>query len=90
MTEKVGQEVEIRVKDDGVGIQTAVAARVYEPFFTTKEVGKGTGQGLAMARSTIVDRHGGSIRFESAPGVGTCFFIRLPLEPSSVHALERS
>ncbi|MES1183232.1 MAG: ATP-binding protein [Myxococcales bacterium] len=90
MTEKVGQEVEIRVKDDGVGIPAEVAARVYEPFFTTKEVGKGTGQGLAMARSTIVDKHGGSIRFESAPGVGTCFFIRLPLEPSSVHALERS
>jgi signal transduction histidine kinase len=90
MTEKVGQEVEIRVKDDGVGIPAEVAARVYEPFFTTKEVGKGTGQGLAMARSTIVDKHGGSIRFESAPGVGTCFFIRLPLEPSSVHTLERS
>ncbi|HEX2871102.1 MAG TPA: ATP-binding protein [Polyangiaceae bacterium] len=90
MTEKVGQEVEIRVKDDGVGMPAAVATRVYDPFFTTKEVGKGTGQGLAMARSTIVDRHGGSIRFESEPGVGTCFFVRLPLEPSPIQALERS
>lgn len=90
MTEKVGQEVEIRVKDDGMGMATAVATRAYDPFFTTKEVGRGTGQGLAMARSTIVDKHGGSIRFESEPGVGTCFFIRLPLEPSPVHALERS
>lgn len=80
-TKKIGEEVEIRVKDDGVGIPTALASRVYEPFFTTKEVGKGTGQGLAMARSAIVAKHGGSIRFETTPGVGTCFFIRLPLTP---------
>lgn len=89
-TEQIGHEVEIRVKDDGVGIPSAVATRVYEPFFTTKELGKGTGQGLAMARSTIVDKHGGSIRFESMPGVGTCFFIRLPLAASPNLALAGS
>jgi signal transduction histidine kinase len=87
-TERVGPEVEIRVQDDGIGIQTGIASRVFEPFFTTKEVGKGTGQGLAIARSAIVDKHGGSIRFESAPGAGTCFFIRLPLAPSSVLPLD--
>lgn len=87
-TEMVGQEVEIRVKDDGVGIPAGVAPRVYEPFFTTKEVGKGTGQGLAIARSAIVDKHGGSIRFESQRGVGTCFFVRLPLTPAPALMLE--
>ena len=78
-TELLADEVEIRIKDDGAGIPPSVAARIYDPFFTTKPVGKGTGQGLAIARSVIVDKHSGSIRFESEPGKGTCFFVRLPL-----------
>lgn len=78
-TELVGEEVEIRIQDDGAGISPAVAARIYDPFFTTKPVGKGTGQGLAIARSVVVDKHSGSIRFESEFGKGTCFFVRLPL-----------
>jgi two-component system, NtrC family, sensor kinase len=77
----VGDEVELTVRDDGAGIPEEVAARIFEPFFTTKPVGKGTGQGLAMAWSVIVDKHGGTLRFESARGSGTCFFIRLPLHP---------
>lgn len=83
-TEVVGDEVEIRIRDDGAGIPKAVAARIYDPFFTTKPVGKGTGQGWAIARSVIADKHAGSIRFESEPGRGTCFFIRLPLRPTPV------
>ncbi len=75
-----GDEVEIRVRDTGVGIPEGIRARVYDPFFTTKPVGKGTGQGLAIARSVVVDKHGGSMRLETDEGVGTCFFIRLPLE----------
>jgi signal transduction histidine kinase len=55
---------------------------MFELFFTTKPVGRGTGQGLALARSVIVDKHGGAIRFETAVGQGTTFTIRLPLNPT--------
>jgi len=78
-TKAVGAQVEVRVADNGVGIPEAVRARVFEPFFTTKEVGKGTGQGLAIAYSVVVDKHGGSISFETEVGRGTTFIIRLPL-----------
>ena len=53
--------------------------RIFDPFFTTKEVGKGTGQGLAIARNVIVDKHGGTLRFETELGQGTTFYIRLPI-----------
>lgn len=85
-TQLLSDEVELRVQDDGAGIRSEVASRVYDPFFTTKPVGKGTGQGLSIARAVVVERHGGSLRFESAPGEGTCFFIRLPLHPSAARA----
>lgn len=78
-TQLIGKEVELRVRDNGAGIPTTVAHRVYDPFFTTKPVGRGTGQGLAIARSVVVGKHGGSIRFESERGIGTCFFVRLPI-----------
>jgi len=69
---------EIRIQDTGSGIPEDVRARIFDPFFTTKEIGKGTGQGLAIARSVIVDKHGGSIHFETEEGQGTTFVIRLP------------
>jgi signal transduction histidine kinase len=69
----------MRVSDTGCGIPEAARARVFEPFFTTKEVGKGTGQGLAIAYSVIVDKHGGSISFETEEGRGTSFVVSLPL-----------
>ncbi|HZO91988.1 MAG TPA: ATP-binding protein, partial [Chthonomonadaceae bacterium] len=71
--------VEIRIADTGTGIPEAVRPRIFDPFFTTKEVGKGTGQGLAIARSIIVDKHGGTLEFETDIGRGTTFIIRLPL-----------
>jgi PAS domain S-box-containing protein len=71
--------VEIRIQDSGTGIPKTVQSRIFDPFFTTKEIGKGTGQGLAIARSVIVDKHGGSIHFETEEGKGTTFIIRLPL-----------
>jgi signal transduction histidine kinase len=71
---------EVRISDSGTGIPEHVQPRIFEPFFTTKEVGKGTGQGLAIARSVIVDKHGGTITFETRQGVGTTFIIRLPLK----------
>jgi PAS domain S-box-containing protein len=71
--------VEVAIADSGSGIPESARNQVFDPFFTTKEVGKGTGQGLAIARSVIVNKHGGTLRFETECGKGTTFFIRLPL-----------
>jgi signal transduction histidine kinase len=76
--------VEIRVRDTGTGIPPEAQGRIFDPFFTTKEVGKGTGQGLSIARSVIVDKHQGSIVFETEPGRGTTFIIRLPYNGKAV------
>lgn len=73
-----GDKVEIHVKDDGAGIPESIKQRIYDPFFTTKSVGKGTGQGLAIAYHVIVEKHKGAIDFTSQPGVGTEFVIQLP------------
>jgi signal transduction histidine kinase len=73
-----GDAVEVRVADTGGGIPEAIRDRIFEPFFTTKGVGKGTGQGLAIARSVIVDHHGGQLSLETEVGRGTTFTIRLP------------
>jgi two-component system, NtrC family, sensor kinase len=75
--------VEISISDTGVGIPEAVRSRVFEPFFTTKPAGKGTGQGLALAPTAIVRRHGGKIWFDSELGKGTTFYIRMPLTQPS-------
>ena len=75
---------EIRIQDSGTGIPQKVQSRIFDPFFTTKEIGKGTGQGLAIARSVIVDKHGGSIHFETVEGKGSTFIIRLPLNGKSL------
>lgn len=72
---------EVRVSDSGTGIPPDVRNRVFDPFFTTKDVGKGSGQGLALAYATVVQKHHGTIHFESTVGVGTAFIIRLPLGP---------
>ena len=72
----------IRITDNGSGMSEKVRAQVFNPFFTTKEVGQGTGQGLAIAHS-VITRHKGSIKVESTPGQGTCFTIRLPLAPQA-------
>ena len=79
-----GQEVVIQVADDGTGIALELQDRIYEPFFTTKEIGKGSGQGLALARTTI-EQHGGSLECTSEPGAGATFTIRLPLVPSDAN-----
>jgi PAS domain S-box-containing protein len=75
-----GEWAEIQINDSGSGIPKEISERIFEPFFTTKEVGRGTGQGLALAHSIIVKKHGGKIWFDSAPGKGTTFFLRLPLQ----------
>jgi two-component system, chemotaxis family, sensor kinase Cph1 len=82
-TRQVGSSAEIRVEDNGLGIPAEVHPKIFTPFFTTKAVGKGTGQGLALAWTTIVKRHGGSLDFETEEGKGTAFIIRLPLNTAS-------
>jgi signal transduction histidine kinase len=79
-TRHEGDSVLISIQDTGGGIPESVQESIFDPFFTTKEVGKGTGQGLAIARSVIVDKHHGSLNFETVPGVGTTFLIRMPLD----------
>ena len=79
-TKRNGDFAEIRISDTGAGIPEEIRNRIFDPFFTTKAVGKGTGQGLAIAYSVIVDKHGGQLDFESEPGKGTCFIIRVPVK----------
>lgn len=88
---RVDEWVEIRLTDTGAGIPEEIRDKIFNPFFTTKEVGKGTGQGLAIARSVIVDKHRGAITVESQVGKGTTFVIRLPLaDPNAMSSLEKA
>ncbi|MCA9230214.1 MAG: PAS domain S-box protein [Planctomycetales bacterium] len=80
---------EIRVQDTGAGIPESIRRRIFDPFFTTKGVGVGSGQGLAIARSVIVDKHAGTIDVNSVEGQGTTFLVRLPLEEQSALANEK-
>jgi two-component system NtrC family sensor kinase len=74
-----GEWVEVRISDNGTGMSDSIKKHIFTPFFTTKEVGKGTGQGLSIAYSVITDKHHGSLSCESEVGVGTSFIIRLPI-----------
>ncbi len=73
-TRVLDDQVEIAIGDTGKGIPVEVRSRIFDPFFTTKEVGKGTGQGLAIARAVVVDKHGGTLHFETELGKGTTFY----------------
>jgi len=70
----------ITVSDTGTGIPEEARSKVFDHFFTTKEVGKGTGQGLSMAYQTIVEKHKGKLSFETEVGAGTTFIIELPMQ----------
>ena len=72
--------VVISIADTGGGIPESIRARIYDPFFTTKEVGRGTGQGLSISRSVIVKGHGGELDFVTELGQGTTFHVRLPIQ----------
>jgi PAS domain S-box-containing protein len=79
-TTRVNNEwAEIRIGDTGTGIPPEIQAKIFDPFFTTKEVGRGTGQGLAISHTVVVEKHHGKLDFETEPGKGTTFIIRLPL-----------
>lgn len=68
----------LEVQDNGCGMEPRTLSRVFDPFFTTKPSGKGSGQGLAIARGIVVEAHGGWLRADSLPGVGTTFTLFLP------------
>ena len=74
-----GDAVRIDVEDNGPGIAPAAQRRIFEPFYTTKPVGVGTGLGLSVSYFIVADHHKGSLTLESTPGEGSCFTIRLPL-----------
>jgi two-component system, NtrC family, sensor kinase len=78
MTRNLGDKVEIRIRDNGIGIPQEVRAKIFNPFFTTKPSGEGTGLGLSMSHDIIVKQHGGSIDVESSPDNFTEFRIVLP------------
>jgi signal transduction histidine kinase len=83
------QNAELRFTDNGAGIPEAIRNRVFDPFFTTKPVGVGTGQGLAIAYSTVVERHHGQITLESEVGIGTSFLVQLPLHSAAPSGAQR-
>jgi signal transduction histidine kinase/HAMP domain-containing protein len=77
-TKSLGDKVEIRIRDNGTGIPEEVREKIFNPFFTTKPSGEGTGLGLSMSHDIIVKQHGGSIDVETEPGLFTEFKIVLP------------
>ena len=87
-TRRDGKSVEVRISDTGTGIPKNIRKRIFEPFFTSKEVGVGTGQGLAIAHSVIVLKHGGTLDLETEMGKGTTFIIRMPLREPTLHKVK--
>jgi signal transduction histidine kinase len=85
-TRAMGDFVEISIGDTGAGIPESVRGRIFEPFVTTKEVGRGTGQGLALSRGIVVEKLKGSLHFETETGRGTTFFVRLPVSETQKQA----
>jgi light-regulated signal transduction histidine kinase (bacteriophytochrome) len=73
------QSVVIRIADNGLGMPAHVQAQIFEPFFTTKPIGKGTGMGLSISYSIVVEKHRGILKCHSEPGQGTEFWIEIPL-----------
>ena len=78
-TKKAEDKVEVRVKDNGTGIPQKVLDKIFQPFFTTKPTGQGTGLGLSLSYD-IVKAHGGEIKVETKEGEGSKFIILLNIE----------
>jgi two-component system, NtrC family, sensor kinase len=83
-TKNLGNHVEIRIRDNGTGIPTEVKEKIFNPFFTTKPAGEGTGLGLSMSHDIIVKQHGGRIEVDTQPGQFTEFRIVLPRAGASL------
>lgn len=78
-TQRLDHHLEIQVRDNGVGMSAEVTAKVFQPFFTTKPSGEGTGLGLSLSHDIITKGHGGTLTVKSQPGQGTTFLIMLPV-----------
>jgi two-component system, NtrC family, sensor kinase len=76
-----GNQVVLRIRDNGPGITPSILSHLFEPFFTTKPVGKGTGLGLSISYQIIVEKHGGNLKCISEPGQGAEFWIQIPISP---------
>jgi two-component system, NtrC family, sensor kinase len=87
-TRDLGKAVEIRIRDNGTGIPPEVREKMFNPFFTTKPTGEGTGLGLSMTHDIIVKQHGGRIDVETEPGVFTEFIITLPRDNGNAAGLK--
>lgn len=79
-TSMVDQFIEIAIADSGGGIPEAIQPQIFNPFFTTKPIGKGTGMGLSISYQIICDQHHGQLNFSSIPGKPTEFAILIPIE----------
>lgn len=77
-TEKLKNAIEIRIRDNGTGIPDSLKAKIFQPFFTTKPTGQGTGLGLSLAYDIVTKGHGGTMEVETKEGEGTTFIIQLP------------
>lgn len=75
--------ITIRIIDSGLGINEDVSAQMFNPFFTTKPIGKGTGMGLAICHAIVVEKHGGQLSCQSEPGQGTEFIIKIPVQQTT-------
>lgn len=73
------ENIVVAISDTGSGIPKKIQDQIFNPFFTTKPIGQGTGQGLSMAYSVIVEKHGGTISFDTKEGQGSTFFLSLPM-----------
>jgi signal transduction histidine kinase len=82
-TRNLGDRVEIRIRDNGIGIASEVKEKIFNPFFTTKPAGEGTGLGLSMSHDIVVKQHRGTIDVVTEPGVFTEFIITLPRTTSA-------
>ena len=78
ITKNLGNMVEIRIRDNGTGIPADVREKMFNPFFTTKPAGEGTGLGLSLSHDIVVKQHGGKIEVDTEPGQFTEFIITLP------------
>ena len=78
-TKKVNGKIEIRVKDNGIGIPQKILDKIFQPFFTNKPAGEGTGLGLSVVYDIITKGHGGELKVETKDGEGTTFIVQLPI-----------
>jgi signal transduction histidine kinase len=77
-TKRSGNKIEIRVTDNGAGIPQKIKEKIFQPFFTTKPTGQGTGLGLSLSYD-IIKAHGGELKVETREGEGSTFIIQLPI-----------